>query len=148
MGENNPVMLSLANEIQKIRPNILENIRIRKLSLQAGLSNLQTTNDKYTTRLQGLPEKERSLLESSLQETILNNVYSFLLQKREEASLSYASTIADSRTIDKAESSLDPISPKRTVILGIALLAALVIGGAIVYAREFINSKIPFSAGR
>ena len=77
VGENNPVMLSLANEIQKIRPNILENIRIRKLSLQAGLANLQNTNDKYSTRLQGLPEKERTLLESSRQESILNNVYSF-----------------------------------------------------------------------
>jgi len=144
VGENNPVMLSLANEIQKIKPNILENIRIRKLSLQAGLANLQSTNDKYTSRLQGLPEKERTLLESSRQESILNNVYSFLLQKREEASLSYASTISDSRTIDRAESSLDPISPKKTVILGIALLAALVVGGMIVYAREFINTKILF----
>jgi capsular exopolysaccharide synthesis family protein len=144
IGENNPTMLSLANEIQKIKPNILENIRIRKLSLQAGLANLQSTNDKYTTRLAGLPEKERTLLESSRQESILNNVYSFLLQKREEASLSYASTISDSRTIDRAESSLDPISPKRTIILGIALLTALIIGGAIVYTREFINTRILF----
>ena len=144
IGENNPVMLSLANEIQKIKPNILENIRIRKLSLQAGLTNLQNTNDKYAARLQGLPEKEKTLLESSRQESILNNVYSFLLQKREEAKLSYASTISDSRTIDKAESSLDPIAPKKMIILGIALLVALVIGGAIVYTREFINTKVLF----
>ncbi|HVS95569.1 MAG TPA: GNVR domain-containing protein, partial [Puia sp.] len=144
VGENNPTMLSLANEIQKIKPTILENIRIRKLSLQAGLANLQSTNDKYSSRLAGLPEKERALLESSRQESILNNVYSFLLQKREEASLSLASTISDSRTIDKAESSLDPISPKKTVILGIALLAALVVGCTIVYVREFVNSKILF----
>lgn len=144
VGENNPAMLSLANEIQKIKPNILENIRIRKLSLQAGLANLQSTNDKYAMRLQGLPGKERTLLESSRQESILNNVYSFLLQKREEAQLTYASTISDSRIIDRAESSLDPISPKRMVILGIALLAALIVGCGIVYAREFINTKILF----
>jgi tyrosine-protein kinase Etk/Wzc len=144
VGENNPVMLSLSNEIQKIKPNILENIRIRKLSLQAGLANLQNTNDKYSTRLQGMPGKERTLLESSRQQSILNNVYSFLLQKREEASLSYASTIADSRTIDRAESSLDPISPKKTVILGIALLAALIVGSGIVYIREFVNTRILF----
>ena len=144
VGENNPVMLSLANEIQKIRPNILENIRIRKLSLEAGLTNLQSTNDKYATRLQGMPGKERTLLESTRQQSILNNVYSFLLQKREEASLSYASTIADSRTIDQAESSLDPISPKKAIILAIALAAALLVGCTVVYLREFTNSRILF----
>lgn len=144
VGENNPVMQSLAGEIQKIKPNILENIRIRKLSLQAGLANLQSTIDQYATRLQGIPGKERSLLESSRQQSILSNVYSFLLQKREEASLSYASTISDSRTIDRAESSLDPISPKKIIVLGIALAVALIFGCIIVYMREFTNSRILF----
>jgi len=144
VGENNPVMQSLAGEIQKIKPNILENIRIRKLSLEAGLANLQQTNQQYATRLQGIPGKERNLLESSRQQSILSNVYSFLLQKREEASLSYASTIADSRTIDRAESSLDPISPKKTIVLGIALAIALAFGCIVVYLREFTNSRILF----
>jgi len=144
VGENNPVMQSLAGEIQKIKPNILENIRIRKLSLEAGLTNLQQTNQQYATRLQGIPGKERNLLESSRQQSILSNVYSFLLQKREEASLSYASTIADSRTIDRAESSLDPISPKRTIVLGIAMALALAFGCIVVYMREFSNSRILF----
>jgi tyrosine-protein kinase Etk/Wzc len=144
VGENNPVMLSLAGDIQKIRPNILENIRIRKLSLAAGLANLQSTNDKYATRLQRLPGKERTLLQNTRQQSILNNVYSFLLQKREEASLSYASTISDSRTIDKAESSIDPVSPKKPIILGIALAVALLVGCAVVYLREFVSNRILF----
>jgi tyrosine-protein kinase Etk/Wzc len=144
VGENNPVMLSLANEIDKIKPNILENIRIRKLSLEAGLANLQSTNDKYAARLQGIPVKERTLLQSTRQQTTLNNVYAFLLQKREEASLSYAATISDSRTIDRAESSLDPVSPKKILVLGIALAVALVIGCGVVYSREFVNNKILF----
>ena len=144
VGENNPTILSLVNEIDKIKPNILENIRIRKISLSAGLSNLQATNDKYATRLQGLPEKERTLLQGSRQQSILNNVYAFLLQKREEASLSYASTVADSRTIDQAESSIDPVAPKKIIVLGFAVLAALAIGCAVVYTREFANNKILF----
>lgn len=144
VGENNPVMLSLSNEIDKIKPNILENIRIRKLSLEAGLNNLQATNDKYATRLQGLPTKERTLLQGTRQQSTLSNVYSFLLQKREEASLSYAATISDSRTIDKAESSLDPVSPKKLIVVGIAVVMALLIGCTVVYMREFVNNRILF----
>ena len=144
VGENNPTILSLANEIEKIKPNILENIRIRKMSLQAGLNNLQATNDKYTARLEGLPEKERTLLQGSRQQTILNSVYAFLLQKREEASLSYASTVADSRTIDRAESTIDPVAPKSIIVLGMAIALALAIGCVVVYLREFANNKILF----
>jgi capsular exopolysaccharide synthesis family protein len=144
VGENNPMVLSLESEIGKIRPNILENIRIQKLSLQASLSTLNTTNSFYSSRLQGVPEKERALLEVSRQEATLNNVYAFLLQKREEASLTYASTVSDSRTVNMAESSIDPVSPKRSMVLGLAVAIALILGILIVYAREFLNSKVLF----
>jgi len=144
VGENNPMVSSLANEIQKIRPNLLENIRIQKMGLQAGLTNLNAKSNNYTSKLQGVPEKERTLLESSRKEVTLNNVYAFLLQKREEASLSYASTVSDSRTVNLAESTIDPVSPKRSVVLGIALIVAMVIGGVIVYGKEFFSNKILF----
>ena len=144
MGENNPMVTTLSNEIAKIRPNILENIRIQKMGLQAGLANLNNKSNSYTAKLEGVPQKERALLESSRKEVTLNNVYAFLLQKREEASLSYASTVSDSRTVNLAESTIDPVSPRRTVILGIALVIALVVGGIIVYAKEFFSNRILF----
>jgi capsular exopolysaccharide synthesis family protein len=39
---------------------------------------------------------------------------------------------------------MDPVSPKRTVVLGIALIVALAAGGLIVYGREFFSSRILF----
>lgn len=143
-GENNPILSSLSTEIAKIRPTILENIRIQKLSLEAGLANLNAKSNTYTTKLETVPLKERALLESSRRAAILNNVYAFLLQKREEASLSYASTVSDSRTVNLAESTMDPVSPKRTLVLGIALIIALAAGGLIVYGREFFSNRILF----
>jgi capsular exopolysaccharide synthesis family protein len=143
-GENNPMLSSLSNEIAKIQPTILEYIRIQKLSLQAGLTNLNAKSNTYTTKLETVPTKERALLESSRKEAILNNVYAFLLQKREEASLSYASTVSDSRTVNLAESTIDPVSPKRSIVLGIALAIAIVVGGLIVYIKEFFSNRILF----
>jgi capsular exopolysaccharide synthesis family protein len=143
-GENNPILSSLSTEISKIRPTILENIRIRKLSLEAGLANLNANSNTYTARLESVPVKERALLESSRRAAILNNVFAFLLQKREEASLSYASTVSDSRTVNLAESTIDPVSPKRSMVLAIALLVAIAAGGLIVYAKEFFCNRILF----
>lgn len=144
VGENNPMVQSLTNEIEKIRPNILENIRIQKMSIQAGLNDLNTRNVAYESRLQGIPKKERTLLESSRQQATLSNVYSFLLQKREEASLSYASTVPDSRVINLGESTMDPVSPRRTIIFGVAMAMAVGLGILIVMFMEFFSNKVLF----
>jgi len=45
------------------------------------------------------PSKERALIEISRQQEIKNEIYAFLLQKREEAAISLASTIADIRVL-------------------------------------------------
>jgi tyrosine-protein kinase Etk/Wzc len=144
IGENNPMVTSLSNEIERIRPAILENIRIQEIGLQASLDNLTATNNTYTTQLQGVPEKERGLLEITRQEAILNSVYSFLLQKREETALSYASTVPDSRTVNVAETTIDPVSPKKIIILAIASALALFTGIFLITAKDFINNKILF----
>lgn len=81
-GENNPIVQSVAIQIEKIRPSILENIRNQRGNLQAGLSNLNSTNKTYNSTLQSLPQKERELVNVSREQSIKNNVYSFLLQKR------------------------------------------------------------------
>ena len=141
-GENNPMVSSLLDEINKIRPAILDNIRIQRNGIEASLRNLNLTNNTYSSQLGAVPLKERGLLEITRQESILNAVYSFLLQKREESALSYASTVPDSRTVNLAESTLDPVSPRKLIVLAVAMAAALVIGLVIVTARDLLNSKL------
>jgi capsular exopolysaccharide synthesis family protein len=142
--ENNPIITSLQNEIDKIRPNILENIRIQKIGLNTSLSNLNSTNQKYSSILEAIPQKERGLLEINRQQAVLNNVYAFLLQKREEAELSYASTVVHSRPVDFAESSDTPVSPKKIIILLAAFTFFPGIGVVIVVFREFLSRKVLF----
>lgn len=143
-GEGNPQMLSLAKQIQSMRPSILENIRTQKQSLQASRGNLSATNGDYNAMLQTIPETERELIDINREQSIKNGIYSFLLQKREETALSQASTVSDSRVIDPADSSTSPVSPKPKVIYLSALLLALVSGIGVVTARESLSRKILF----
>jgi tyrosine-protein kinase Etk/Wzc len=143
-GENNPVLISLSNELKQLRPNILESIRIQKINLMASNNQLNETNKKYSTILQTIPEKERKLLEISRQQTIINNVYNFLLQKKEETALSYASTVPDSRILDVAEASLKPVSPKKIIAFPVALILAFLFTFLIIYFKDFVSSKILF----
>lgn len=142
--ENNPALISLNNEIEKTRASILENARIQRISVEASRKNLNSTIDSYSSQLKNIPDKERELVEISRELSVLTSTYDFLLQKKEEASLSYESTVSNSRTVDKAQSSAKPTSPQKSVVFLIAIAAALGIGFLIVLWKEVFGSKILF----
>jgi tyrosine-protein kinase Etk/Wzc len=144
MGENSPTVTAVAKEIEQIRPSILENIRNQQQSLQASKRDLNSTNGMYTSMLRTIPQKERMLLDMSRQQSIKSGVYSFLLQKREEAVLSSSSLVSDSRVVDSAVASFAPISPKSTQIYLMAFVLAFIAGIGIVGAKEFFSNKILF----
>lgn len=143
-AENNPIIQSIANEIEQIRPSILENIRNQKTSLQTSLSNISSTSKIYNSQLQAIPQKERELVSVSREQLIKNNVYSFLLQKREETALAYASDINNSRVISRAQTAVSPVSPKRSIIYLASLMLAFVVSIGIVLAKEMFTGKIMF----
>ncbi len=143
-AKNNPILVSLQNEIDKMKPTVLENIKSQRKSLEAGRDNLNETSNKYSSLLRTIPLKEKQLVEISRQQAIKNNIYSFLLQKREETALSLNSTVPDSRLIDKAESSFLPVWPNKPLILAIGIFGAILLGLIWIGIKEMLNNKILF----
>jgi capsular exopolysaccharide synthesis family protein len=143
-AENSPALISINNQIQKIRPNIIENIQSQRRSLEASKQNLLATNANYSSVLQSMPQKEKELLDISREHNIINATYSFLLQKREESALSYASTLPNSSIVDKADSNYYPVSPKRKMVYGLAIIVPLVIGIGLITVKETFNTKVLF----
>lgn len=141
-AENNPILVSLRNQIERIKPDILENISSLRNNFQTALSKLSGTGERYSSELRGMPAKERELFSISRQQVIKNNLYKFLLQKREEAALSLASTVSDSRLVDSAESGVDPVSPNKPFIYAIALMLGLGIGIGIVFLKDVFDKRI------
>jgi tyrosine-protein kinase Etk/Wzc len=142
VGENNPVLLSITNQINKIKPNILDHIQSQQKNLEAARSNLYATNGTYNSMLQTVPQKERELLDISRQQATKNSIYAFLLQKREESELSYAATVSDNRVIDNALAGDTPVSPKKMLIYLIAVIASLGLCFAIITIRESLTGKV------
>jgi tyrosine-protein kinase Etk/Wzc len=143
-AENNPMVVSLSNQIESLRPTILENIRSQKTGLLASKSQLSNATGTYNSMLLSIPQKERELLDLSRQQIIKNNVYTFLLQKREETALSYASTVADSWVVDNAKASGSPVSPNKMIIYLAAIFGGLVVAAAFITMKELFNRKVLF----
>jgi capsular exopolysaccharide synthesis family protein len=140
----NPAMFSLKNEIDKARPSILENVQNERRSLEASRNRLNASTGSYRSMLSSIPQKEKALLEVSRQQAIKNDAYAFLLQKREEAALAHAAMVTNSRTINEATASFDPVSPKKAFAYLSALAIAFLLGFSIVYAKERLTNRILF----
>ncbi|KYP13047.1 polysaccharide biosynthesis tyrosine autokinase [Flavihumibacter sp. CACIAM 22H1] len=144
-GENSPILINLKEQISSLKPGILENVRNQKISLNISKNSYTSTGSRYSAMLSAIPQKEKQLIEISRQQVIKNQLYAFLLEKREEAALSFTSTNkGDTRIIDKAYSSVMPVSPNKFILYLAALIFALGAGIVWVSLKEGLNKKILF----
>jgi tyrosine-protein kinase Etk/Wzc len=142
VGENNPSLLAIADRINKIKPSILSNISSQRQSLNATRQNIYSNNGSYNSLLQNVPQKERQLLEISREQQLKTSLYAFLLQKREESELSYASAVSNSRVVDYAQAGPNPVSPNRNLIYILCILLLTGLCAAVIFVKEFLTGKV------
>ncbi len=141
-AENNPIMLSLQEEIDKIKPSILENISSQRKSIEAARSTLLQSKDRYSSLLSTVPQKERQLVEVSRQQNIKNDIYSFLLQKKEETQYSITSILPDCYIVSSPTTPGVPVSPKKPFLAILALVAPLAFCVSAISLKDIFNGKI------
>ncbi|HEY2720983.1 MAG TPA: polysaccharide biosynthesis tyrosine autokinase, partial [Chitinophagaceae bacterium] len=142
MGLNHPTVLAQKEEIDRIKPSILENIKNQRENLEASEKNLSTTSGNYTADLASVPQKEQDIVELTRDHNIQGSNYDFLLQKLEEAKLSRLSSITSTRIIDKAETSLFPVSPKKKLVYLGAFFVAFLLAVVLVTLSEMFKRTI------
>jgi tyrosine-protein kinase Etk/Wzc len=143
-AENNPALQAVVSQINSLKPSILQNVQNQRINLQASRSNLNLTNNGYNSILETIPAKERELINVSREQTTLNGIYNFLLQKREQTALAYSSSIAEIQVIDKAQASVLPVSPNKMFTYGAALVLAIVLTIGYIIWRDILSNKILF----
>jgi len=139
--ENNPVFNPLNRQIDATRTAIKNNIANTKLALLNTKKELESFNSKIESSIRNIPVQERQLVSIKRQQSIKEDLYIYLLQKREELSLSYAATLTDAKVIDSAY-----VVPgkrhKKLLIVALAFMFGLGFPAAIVYAKEALKNTI------
>lgn len=142
VAENNPILVSVNDQISAIKSRISENLKTYKKSIEAGRNNIAAASKMYNGMLQSIPQQEKVLLEISRDKAIKTGIYSFLLQKREESELLHASKISESRLVNYAQASPDPVSPNPFFVIGAWFFAVFGLPMAVVGAREAMGSTV------
>jgi len=140
--ENNPVVQNLDTEIEAARQSLLKSFDTYKNSLIVGLSALKTQNTGLTTEVRNAPRKERVFLDYARQQNLKQELYLYLLQKREQTAISRTSTVSEARIIDPAKSDYEPFKPNKVTILLIGLALGCFMPWLFIYFKESLNVRI------
>lgn len=140
--ESNPMVVNIDGQLQDLRQDMISGIQSVKRGAQVALKSLRSNSSDLEARMRTVPQKERVALDYSRQQAIQQELYLFLLQKREETAISRSSTIANARIIDAAKTDDKPVKPKKKVIMAIALLAGLALPFGLSYGRGMINTRL------
>ena len=142
LGPAHPDFLLVGKQIQNLRQTIINNIRSIKADLQITTDADRKLRNNLEGRLQSLPTRERELVDIERRKDIKENLYLYLLQKREEAAISMAVTVPNSKTVEPPISSSDPVSPKTAQIWLIALFLGLALPSGLVLLLESMKDKV------
>ena len=141
-GENNPMAKVAALQVEDLKANINQSIEAYIRQLEASQNQLNTRNNKYTSRVAQLPEKEKLLRAIERQQKIKESLYLLLLQKREEAAINLAITEPSIKVVEYALTGLLPISPKSSIVYAGTLLGGLLIPFGVLYLIFMLDTKL------
>lgn len=138
----NPLVQQLDAQVAGQHEAITKAMAAHVANLRKALANLQGAKGAISGEIAALPDKARQLRGVTRQQSVKEQLYLFLLQKREENELSQTFTANSTRVITPPQGSFKPVSPKKTLILGVLFIVGLFLPAMVIYIRESNNSKV------
>lgn len=141
-GPQNPLVTVMDQQLSRLRNDIKVNTTNLLRSAQSAATTLQHQNQDFNDKIRNVPKIQREYINIKRQQDIKQTLYLYLLQKREEAAITEAANVSNSRIVDPAHTGIVPIAPKRQLIYLAAFLLGLALPGGLIYLKDLLNRKI------
>ena len=141
-SEKNPLVKDLANSLQSMQRTIIQSVDNLIVSLNTQIRSIRQQEVATTSQLASNPSQAKYLLSVERQQKVKEELYLYLLQKREENELSQAFTAYNTRVITAPRGSALPTAPIKKNILLIAFALGLFIPAVIIFIMENINTRV------
>ena len=141
-SEENPTIANLDVSIEATRRNVRTTVASVLEGLMITKRELDRQAQNFESRISNAPQQEKELISISRQREIKATLYTILLQKREENAITLASTANNSRIVEEALAGNRPVSPKKKIIMLVALILGAGLPFGIIYLRDLLKYKI------
>lgn len=140
--ENNPVIKNLREQIQAERNNLLQSVASYKKEIQLSSEGIGSLNRGFNNQISQVPAKERQFVDFSRQQALKQQLYVYLLQKREEATIAKTSNMQSASIVDRAKSSNGPVKPIPAIIYLMSMMMGLIVPFGYLNARELFRTRL------
>lgn len=140
-SEDSPVVTPITAQLEDLMIAIKRAMFQARINMKIQRNSIADMASKYEKTIGVTPEQEKALTQIGRQQSVTSGLYLMLLQKREETSMSLAST-ADKAKIIEPAAFVDKVSPKGIIALLIAFILGVAIPAGIIYLRELLRNKI------
>ncbi|UZH55494.1 polysaccharide biosynthesis tyrosine autokinase [Salinimicrobium tongyeongense] len=138
----NPVVQTISDQLDDLRENILNNIEQTRSSIRIQLRELNQLDQRAEGQFSSFPGLEKGIRSIERQQAIKEQLYLFLLQRREESAISFAATSPVAKVIDPAFTYSEPVDPKPWLVLTGGGVIGLVIPLLIIFVVNFLDTKV------
>ncbi len=138
----NPALILMDQQLADVRSLILQTLQNLQRDLDIPMRTLQNKIEDLKDNLGSVPSMEKNLLEQMRMQSIKENLFLYLLQKREETALSEAVTSPNTRIIDRARAPSVPIFPQKRLIYMACAALGFIIPLILVTLVGFFETKI------
>lgn len=142
-NEKNPVIVQLDQQLQSLKRGMQSSLNNVTNNLNLKVNSLSNQLSRINSRIYAAPSNQRALRDIARKQETTEGLYVYLLQKREEAQIAFASAEPRIKIVDNAflENPF-PVEPNKKIIYLGAIILGLLIPFAIIYLNELLDNKV------
>ncbi len=141
-SEQNPLVMDLEQTLSTMRRSIIHSLDNEMAMLQSQQRTAQSSRSEATARIAASPQQAKYLLSVERQQKVKEDLYLFLLKRREQNELSQAFTAYNTRVLEEAQGDVVPATPISTNILFLAFIVGLALPASVIIVRDITNTSI------
>ena len=139
---DNPLVKDLDASLVQMRNAIITSVENQIATLNTQIAALQREEQETTARIAQSPTQTKFLASEGRNQTVKEQLYLFLLQKREENELSKAFTAYNTRVITPPTGSFAASGPNRNKIILFSFAIAIACPLGLILLLQFMDTKI------
>jgi tyrosine-protein kinase Etk/Wzc len=139
--DNSPDVKLQQAQVAELEGSIRTMVRNDLTSANDSLANLDKIIAKLQEQIKAMPAESLKVVSLQRSTDVLGQLYVSLMEKEEQAQVSKAATIINTRIVTPADMPLGPTSPKAVITVIFGALVGLVAGIAVVFGQRAFSGR-------